>query len=140
MNARIERPSVVAFVTGVLLSVLTALGVVFSACNNNLPDDRRQSGSGGTAQSNGGSAQSESGVGGANSAGGAATGSGGSGGVSSRPYAPSCDEQVCTGDEKCADGPAGTYCVHACPGQLCLPGDAQVSYCTRTGGIICLAQ
>lgn len=138
-------PGVIAVIAGTVLSVLTALGVVFSACSSkDTPPDRRQTGTDGTSQSSGGAggnATTTSGDSGVTANGGAAqTGSGGSGGVASRPYAPSCADQACTSDEQCVDGPAGTYCVHACPGQPCPPGDAQVSYCTRTGGVICLAQ
>ena len=34
-------------------------------------------------------------------------------------FSPSCEEQQCTSDERCLDGPKGTYCVHPCPGQPC---------------------
>lgn len=53
------------------------------------------------------------------------------------PYESSCEEQQCTESERCLPGPAGTYCVHECPGQPCPPGPAQVPYCTRGGGVIC---
>jgi hypothetical protein len=53
-------------------------------------------------------------------------------------YAPSCEEQQCTSDELCVEGPQGTYCVHPCPGQPC-PDPALESYCTREGGVICIA-
>jgi hypothetical protein len=52
-------------------------------------------------------------------------------------YTSSCEEQQCTANERCLVGPAGTYCVLACPGQPCPPGAEQVPYCTRTGGVIC---
>ena len=51
-------------------------------------------------------------------------------------YSPSCEEQPCTADEQCVDGPRGTYCVHPCPGQPC-PQPDLVPYCDRTGAVIC---
>lgn len=143
MNVRLERPGTVAFLTGVLVGVLTLVGVAFSACSSEKPGERRVgAGTGGQGQTNGGSsaANPDSGTPNGGNGGGAATASGGSGGIVDPPYTQTCDAEVCTSTEKCVPGSQGTYCVHACPGQYCPPGQPPVPYCTRTGGVICQAQ
>ena len=52
-------------------------------------------------------------------------------------YHPSCEEQQCTAEEQCVEGPQGTYCVHPCPGQPCPRPDME-SFCDRNGGVICI--
>jgi len=76
---------------------------------------------------------------GPSSAGGSSLPAGDAGAGADPGYVSSCEAQGCTSDERCLEGPAGTYCAHPCPGQPCPPG-AAVPYCTRTGGVICTAE
>lgn len=61
----------------------------------------------------------------------------GDGTSSFEDYAPTCEEQQCTGDEVCKATQSGSECFVPCPGQPCPPVDGLVPYCDRQGGVSC---
>ncbi len=137
----------------VLLAALFAAGCGTSSAQGGNPAPEGAAGGAGVTSSSGGTLNdggdaSSGGNPSAPSGGAGNTAAGGSGTTTARgggqqttytvpEYSPSCEDEACTPEEECMQGPDGTYCVHPCPGQPCPPGTNGESFCTKTGGVIC---